>query len=75
MTQQDFSLYSPQMDAELNALEERVRRAAELCRQLRDENLGLRQQVARLEDDKRSLAERMDGARDRLESVLKQLPE
>lgn len=63
------------MDAELNALEERVRRAAELCRQLRDENLGLRQQVARLEDDKRSLAERMDGARDRLESVLKQLPE
>ena len=75
MTQQDFSLYSSMMDAELNALEERVRRAAELCRQLRDENLGLRQQVARLEDDKRSLAERMDGARDRLESVLKQLPE
>ena len=63
------------MDAELNALEERVRRAAELCRLLRDENLGLRQQVAQLEDDKRSLAERMDGARDRLESVLKQLPE
>jgi cell division protein ZapB len=63
------------MDAELNALEERVRRAAELCRLLRDENLGLRQQVARLEDDKRSLSERMDGARDRLESVLKQLPE
>ena len=51
------------MEAELNALEERVRRAAELCRLLRDENLGLRQQVARLEDDKRSLAERMDGAR------------
>ena len=63
------------MDAELNALEERVRRAAELCRLLRDENLGLRQQVARLEDDQRSLSERMDGARDRLESVLKQLPE
>lgn len=75
MTQQDFSLYSSVMEAELNALEERVRRAAELCRLLRDENLGLRQQVARLEDDKRSLAERMDGARDRLESVLKHLPE
>lgn len=63
------------MDAELTALEEKIRQAAQLCQRLRLENRDLRQQMAALENEKRQLAERIDGARNHLENVLKQIPE
>ena len=63
------------MESELATLEEKVRQAAQLCKRLRDENRGLRQQLADLQGDKRQLAEKIDGARSRLESLLKQIPE
>jgi cell division protein ZapB len=63
------------MESELAALEEKIRQAAQLCKRLRDENRGLRQQLAALQGDKRQLAEKIDGARNRLESLLKQIPE
>ena len=74
LTSQDFSYYSVAMDEELTALEERIRQAVALCISLRDENRGLRIQLAALENDKRMMAERMEGARDRLESLMKQIP-
>jgi len=63
------------MDTELTALEEKIRQAARLCQRLRDENRGLRQQLAALQGDKRQLSEKIDGARNKLETLLKQIPE
>src|SRR5881628_1965354 len=51
------------MDTELATLEEKIRQTARLCQRLRDENRGLRQQLAALQGDKRQLAEKIDGAK------------
>jgi len=63
------------MDSQLAVLEEKIRQTAQLCQRLRDENQGLRQQLAALQGDKRQLSEKIDGARSRLENLLKQIPE
>jgi cell division protein ZapB len=63
------------MDSQLATLEEKVRQAAQLCQRLRDENRGLRQQLAALQGDRKQLTEKIDGARSRLENLLKQIPE
>ena len=75
LTQQNFPSYSVPMDAELTALEEKIRLAAALCKQLGDENRDLRSKLATLSIDRSRLAEKVDGARTRLESLLKQIPE
>lgn len=75
MTGLDFHNYSAPMEAELSALEDRIRQAVELCRRLRAENTDLRQHVAKLESDNKRLAEKIDGARERLEGLLRQIPE
>ena len=63
------------MDAELAALEDKIRQATSLCRKLRDENRDLRRQLAATESDRRQLSEKIDGARSRLEGLLQQIPE
>ena len=63
------------MDAELTALELRIRQAADLCRRLREDNDNLRASIATLESDKGTLIERIDNARERLETLLKQIPD
>lgn len=63
------------MDAELAALEDKIRQATSLCRRLRDENRDLRLQIAALEHDRRNLSEKIDGARTRLEGLLQRIPE
>ena len=63
------------MEAELTALEEKIRQAVQLCQRLRLENRDLRQQMVALENEKKQLTERIDGARNHLENVLKQIPE
>jgi len=63
------------MDSQLATLEEKVRQAAQLCQRLREENRGLRQQLAALQGDRKQLTEKIDGARSRLENLLKQIPE
>jgi cell division protein ZapB len=60
---------------ELEALEEKIRQAAELCIRLREENRGLREKLALLEGDRRELEEKIDDARERLENLLRQIPE
>ena len=57
MTGLDFSNYSAAMDAEMAALEERIRQAVDLCQRLRGENSDLRQRVAQLQSENRQLAE------------------
>jgi len=63
------------MDQDLSALEDRVRLVAELCQQLRAENSDLRQRMARLTSENKTLAEKINGAKDRLQGLLDQLPE
>ncbi len=75
MTGLDFHNYSAPMEAELSALEERIRQAVELCQRLRAENTDLRQRLARLESDNRRLTDKVNGARERLEGLLRQIPE
>lgn len=75
LTQQNFPSYSVSMDAELAALEEKIRQAVVLCRKLREENRDLQLRLTTLASDKSRLAEKVDGARARLETLLKQIPE
>ncbi|HXC38709.1 MAG TPA: DUF904 domain-containing protein [Burkholderiales bacterium] len=75
LTVQNFSNYSVPMNTELAALEDKIRQAAQLCRQLREENNELRQQVVKLESDRKRLAEKIDGARSRVENLLARFPE
>ena len=76
MTGQDFPNYSATMlEAEILALEERIRQAADLCQRLRGENSDLRQRVAQLQSENRQLAEKITSARERLEGLLEQIPE
>lgn len=63
------------MDNELASLEEKIRQTAQLCRQLRDENRDLRRQIADLEGNKRALEQKIEGARTRLENLLRRMPE
>ena len=75
MTGLDFPNYSATMDAEIVALEERIRQAVDLCQRLRGENSDLRQRVAQLQSENRQLAEKITSARERLEGLLEQIPE
>jgi len=75
LTGLDFYNYSASMDAELEALEERIRQAVDLCRRLRGENSDLRQRVAQLQNENRQLADKITSARERLEGLLEQIPE
>jgi len=57
------------------ALEERIRQVVDLCQRLRLENSDLRQRVAQLQHENKRLAEKIVGARERLEGLLRQIPE
>jgi len=72
---QDFPNYIAAMDQDLIALEDRVRQVAELCQRLRLENSDLRQRMAQLTSHNKVLAEKIDGAKARLQGLLGQLPE
>lgn len=62
------------MEAELQSLEDRIKTLAMLCRQLRDENQALREQVDTLEADRTRLREKVEGATARIEAMLASLP-
>ncbi len=63
------------MDAELVALEDRIRQAVDLCARLRGENSDLRQRMVQLQSENRKLADKIVAARERLEGLLEQIPE
>ncbi|MBL8393223.1 MAG: hypothetical protein JNK99_00530 [Candidatus Accumulibacter sp.] len=60
---------------ELTALESKVAQVVALCRSLRSENDGLREQLTAAQADRDRLAERMAAACARLELLAQQLPE
>lgn len=60
---------------ELNMLESKIAQVVSLCRTLRTENDGLREQLAAAAVDRQRLTERMAEASTRLEQLVLQLPE
>jgi cell division protein ZapB len=63
------------MEAEFDALEERLAQLVRRLEALRDENRELRQQVAQRTDENARIAEKLGAARSRIEALLKQIPE
>jgi cell division protein ZapB len=63
------------MDAELKALDEKIRQLVELCQRLRDQNIELRQKLAASQNESKRLGEKIGSARARLEGLLEKIPE
>ncbi|MDD5241089.1 MAG: hypothetical protein PHG47_05105 [Sulfuricella sp.] len=63
------------MEAELKVLEDKIVQLVQLNQRLRAENLYTRQQLANVQNDNKSLVEKMSGAKSRLEALLDQIPE
>ncbi len=63
------------MEAELNALDEKVSQLAQLCQKLRKDNIQLRQQLVTAQSESKRLAEKVNTATTRLEGLLNQIPD
>jgi uncharacterized protein (TIGR02449 family) len=63
------------MDAELASLEQKLSQLLDFCQRLRRENHALRQRLAKEQDRNKLLAERLEGARTRLSSLIERIPE
>jgi cell division protein ZapB len=63
------------MNVSLDSLERKVDQIVAVCASLRDENQTLRAHVAGLEAEKAALAQKVELARQRLESLMARLPE
>ncbi len=63
------------MDADLKALEDKLTQLIAFCQSLRSENLVLRQNLVRAQDDTKQLKDSMTQASARLEVLLDQLPQ
>ena len=63
------------MEADLKALEDKLKQLIALCQSLREENLELRQDLAQAQDDVKQLRDNMTEASIRLEALIQRLPE
>ena len=63
------------MDTELKSLEQKISQLVGFCQRLRDENHGLRQELVTEQNQNKHLNDKLAGAKDRLESLLNQIPE
>ncbi|WP_410499810.1 hypothetical protein [Chitinibacter sp. S2-10] len=63
------------MDTELGNLEYKVKQLADLCRQLRDENRTLRQDLLLATQENQRLTTKLAGAKERVSTILAKLPE
>jgi len=63
------------MDTELKSLEDKVNQFVALCRRLRTDVHQLRQQLASALNENKLLADKMNDAKSRLETLLTQIPE
>jgi cell division protein ZapB len=62
------------VETEFSSLEAKVAQFVSLCERLRAENVELRQQLAAARNDAKSLHEKINGAKARLEGLLARLP-
>ena len=63
------------MDAEFDTLDGKIDQFLQLCQRLKTENRELRSQLASAQNDVRLLEGKVDGAKTRLEALLRQIPE
>ncbi|AMC36326.1 hypothetical protein ACFQNF_03105 [Iodobacter arcticus] len=63
------------MEAELLNLEDKVSQLVLLCRELRDENRGLRQKLLQTQQHNQGLLAKIDGSKERVAAILAKLPE
>ncbi|MGB8598578.1 MAG: DUF904 domain-containing protein [Burkholderiales bacterium] len=69
-----FLLIVARMDHELSELEQKLMQFARLFKQMRVENIELRQQLLVKSDEAARLSAKVDAARERLEALLDQVP-
>ena len=63
------------MDNELKSLEQKLSQLVGFCQRLREENHALRQQVVQEQNQNKHLNDKLEGAKQRLENLLDQIPE
>ena len=63
------------MDAEFDTLDGKIDQFLQLCQRLKSENRELRQQLVSAQGDVKQLEGKVDGAKARLEALLRQIPE
>ena len=63
------------MEADIQRFEEKLTHFVTLFQRLRSENNDLRQQLAAKGDEVKRLAEKLDQAKTRIETLVEQLPE
>jgi cell division protein ZapB len=63
------------MDAEFDTLDGKIDQFLQLCQRLKSENKQLRLQLVSAQNDVKLLEGKVDGARTRLEALLRQIPE
>ena len=63
------------MESELKSLEEKIDQFVQLCKQLRSENMQLRQALAGATSENRHLNQKINTAANRLEALLSHVPQ
>jgi len=63
------------MQAELDALENKLAQILERYQSMREENLRLRQQLVAMENANKQLSDRLTEGRSRMESLLNKIPD
>jgi cell division protein ZapB len=63
------------MDAEFDTLDGKIDQFLQLCQRLKSENRELSLQLASAKNDVKRLEDKVDGAKTRLEALLRQIPE
>lgn len=63
------------MDHELSRLELKISRVVEQCSRMRQDNIGLRQQIATQNDEIKRLKEKLEESRSRLTNIVNHLPD
>jgi cell division protein ZapB len=63
------------MEAELNTLDDKLSQLVQLCHRLRNDNNELRQELAAAQNQNKQLTEKIESARQRLETLLSRIPE
>ena len=63
------------MNAEFDTLDGKIDQFLQLCQRLKSENKDLRLQLVSAQNDVKLLQGKVDGARTRLEALLRQIPE
>lgn len=63
------------MDAEFDTLDGKLDQFLQLCQRLKSENQELRLQLVSAQNDVKRLEDKVGGAKTRLETLLRQIPE